>query len=133
MSARVYCVTGTRSPLSTLDRAVIGMVWNGDGLDDNEGRDELHHGGAKGVDLFVADLASSYGYRVEPHEADWDRFGKGAGPIRNRAMLDVARPDKLFAFPRKGLPNRGTLDCVEAALERYVNVLVTWLWEVPDA
>lgn len=121
-----YAVTGTRSNLSEADREAIGNVLKRLGLNWYAGV-PFHHGDAKGVDLYTAGLVEDWGLQPVPHPADWDRYGKPAGAIRNRLMLDIAQPELLFAFPRKGLPNKGTLDCVKAAVEREINHLVVWL------
>jgi hypothetical protein len=31
--------------------------------------------------------------------ADWKRFGRAAGPMRNERMLKEGRPDLVIAFP----------------------------------
>lgn len=45
-------------------------------------------------------------------EADWDKYGKGAGPIRNQAMVDSGA-DYFVAFRYRS--SRGTTDCIERA------------------
>ena len=55
-------------------------------------------------------------YRV--YYADWSKYGKGAGPVRNRAMVDQSLLDSGndvsamsgHAFPT--VESRGTLDCI---------------------
>jgi hypothetical protein len=37
-------------------------------------------------------------FELHRFEADWDRWGKAAGPIRNAEMLDNAREGLVFAF-----------------------------------
>lgn len=49
-------------------------------------------------------------------EAEWDRFGKAAGPVRNRSIVDQV--GALIAFPG----NDGTADCVKYALKQKVPV-----------
>lgn len=49
---------------------------------------------------------------VEPNPADWDHFGKAAGPMRNQLMVDLGA-DVCLAFPFPD--SRGTTDCMEKA------------------
>jgi len=51
---------------------------------------------AKGADSLGEQYASERGYAVERFPADWQQYGKAAGPIRNRLMADNA--DALIAF-----------------------------------
>ncbi len=67
-----------------------------------------------GVDKFARDLAEVWGWEVDPCPADWDRFGNGAGPLRNRLMCEKGA-DELFAFPGPG--SKGTINCMEIAYE----------------
>lgn len=56
-------------------------------------------GGARGADEFAIEWASMRGFRWHRFEADWDRFGKRAGVIRNKEMLEEGEPDLVVAFP----------------------------------
>jgi hypothetical protein len=78
------------------------------------------HGGARGADALVDEAARAKGHPVEVFPADWKRHGKGAGPIRNQAMLD-AGADFVVAFPG----GRGTADMVRRAREAGVPVIET--------
>lgn len=78
---------------------------------------KLHHGGCTGADALAARWAHANGVPTRAWPADWRRGGSG-GPIRNRAMLDGAKPDGVVAFPG----NDGTADCIEAAEERGIPV-----------
>lgn len=52
--------------------------------------------------------------------AQWSKFGKSAGPIRNRQMLRDGAPDLVVAFLA---PNsRGTKDMINAAKKAGVPV-----------
>ena len=68
------------------------------------------HGAARGADTLAGDIAAFWGLTVEAHPAEWDKHGKGAGPIRNQKMLD-AGADLVVAFPG----GAGTSDMVGRA------------------
>jgi hypothetical protein len=51
--------------------------------------------------------------------ADWERHGRKAGPIRNRTMLAVGKPDLVVAFPGR----RGTEHMVAIARNANVPIL----------
>lgn len=70
------------------------------------------HGGADGADACAGVSAVAMGLREEIHPADWKAHGKGAGPIRNAAMVALGA-DVCLAFPMPG--SRGTWDCVQRA------------------
>lgn len=79
------------------------------------------HGDAAGADRIAGDVAIEQGWEIDVYPADWDRYGKRAGPIRNSAML-VKRPDICVAFPIPG--SRGTWDMVHKAEAALVPTLV---------
>lgn len=43
-------------------------------------------GGAKGADSLAERYAKEKGYLVEVFKADWKKYGRAAGPIRNEEM-----------------------------------------------
>jgi YspA, cpYpsA-related SLOG family len=47
-------------------------------------------GGARGADMLGALVCHEAGIPVRLFPADWDTFGKAAGPIRNRQMAEYA-------------------------------------------
>jgi hypothetical protein len=75
------------------------------------------HGDATGADYIVDRVARSYGYTVLPYPANWKLYGNGAGPIRNRQMLDENKDTSLvLAFHDNLLGNsKGTLHMVRYA------------------
>jgi hypothetical protein len=79
----------------------------------------LIHGGAAGADRMAAAWAKRHGIPVETYFADWQTFGRKAGPIRNQEMLDDGKPDLVLAFPG----GRGTADMVARAERAGVNVV----------
>jgi hypothetical protein len=56
-------------------------------------------GGAKGADLGALHWARHNAVPVETYRADWDKYGKRAGYIRNVQMLNEGKPDLVIAFP----------------------------------
>jgi hypothetical protein len=50
----------------------------------------LLHGGARGADRAIGRAAHQLGWRVQSLAADWRRYGRSAGPIRNRRLLQQA-------------------------------------------
>lgn len=79
------------------------------------------HGTARGADIIAADYAYSLGFEVEHYPADWKRYGKKAGIIRNLEMLD-ARPNLVFAFWDG--KSRGTKHVIDEARKRRIHVEV---------
>jgi hypothetical protein len=68
-------------------------------------------GEASGADSIATDFAvvNLTGYSGYP--ADWEKYGKSAGPSRNTKMLVDGKPDMVIAFPG----GRGTADMVRKA------------------
>jgi hypothetical protein len=56
-------------------------------------------GGAKGADTLAGYWAVNNGVPVEEYKAEWDKYGKKAGYLRNQKMLDEGKPDLVVAFP----------------------------------
>lgn len=73
----------------------------------------LIHGGADGADRIAGWVAAELGMHVIAVPADWDRYGRAAGPIRNQQMIDL-NPDFVYAFRTYGR-SRGTDDLVRRA------------------
>lgn len=53
-------------------------------------------GGARGADTLGEKYAQDEGFSLEVFPANWNKFGKSAGFIRNEQMAEVA--DALIAF-----------------------------------
>lgn len=67
-------------------------------------------GMALGADTLAVEFADWYGIPTLKFPADWDRYKKGAGPIRNQQMIDEGKPNLCVAFL---MPNsRGTRDMI---------------------
>lgn len=59
---------------------------------------EIIHGGARGADMHAGKWAHEYGVKTTIFEAQWNKHGKAAGPIRNQRMLDEGKPDLVVGF-----------------------------------
>lgn len=80
-----------------------------------EGVTVVIEGEAPGADTLARLAAEQLGIPVLPFPADWDRYGRGAGPLRNQQMLDEGRPDLVLAFTEDLNSSRGTADMVAHA------------------
>ncbi len=82
----------------------------------------IMHGSSGNADWCANEVAGLLGLPTKGFPAQWDRYKKQAGPIRNRKMLDE-KPDLVLAF-RKGGPklSPGTTDCGEEAERRGIPV-----------
>ena len=77
------------------------------------------HGKAAGADTLAGEWADANGIEVWAFPANWERDGRGAGPIRNQAMLDASKPGGVVAFPG----GSGTADMVRRAEAAGVKVM----------
>lgn len=55
------------------------------------------HGGAKGADSLAGDWAEQEKLNIIVIKANWDLYGKSAGMIRNKQMLEL-KPNVVIAF-----------------------------------
>lgn len=68
-------------------------------------------GVADGADALGERYARENGFAIERYPADWEQYGKSAGPIRNREMAQVA--DYVICFWDG--ESRGTKSMIEFA------------------
>lgn len=79
-------------------------------------RSTIIHGGAYGADGLAGNLAHVLGLRVRVFKAEWERYGKRAGPIRNALMIADGEPEIVFAYTDDLSQSHGTRDMVKKAL-----------------
>lgn len=58
--------------------------------------DVIISGGARGVDRIAEHVARERGMQTIIYPADWEKYGKSAGMIRNREIIEAA--DKVVCF-----------------------------------
>lgn len=85
------------------------------------------HGAARGADTIGGEVARELGIPVHEFPADWDRYGKGAGYIRNSRMLKEGQPDLVLAFTEELVGGTGQM--VKLARKADVEVRVHGLVE----
>lgn len=79
-------------------------------------------GGASGADAIGEQYAKENGFKVEKHPADWKKYGRAAGPIRNKQMAEIS--DYVICFWDN--KSRGTKSMIEYAkkLNRRVKIKI---------
>jgi hypothetical protein len=68
-------------------------------------------GGARGADYLARKWAQEFNFPYEQYDADWDKYHKAAGLIRNDLMLHDSNAEVVLAFPG----GRGTFDMMQRA------------------
>jgi hypothetical protein len=76
---------------------------------------EVIEGGAPGADQLGGTWAMNNGIALRVFPANWKKYGKAAGPIRNQQMLDEGLPDMVVAFYHNKASSKGTKDMVGRA------------------
>jgi len=82
---------------------------------------EVIHGNAAGADRLGASCAIELNIPIRSFPANWSAYGRAAGPIRNRQMLDE-KPDLVLAFHSNIEASKGTKDCITEAAKRGIPV-----------
>lgn len=82
------------------------------------------HGGCKGADSIAGYLAFNCGFHVRIFKANWSKYGKAAGPIRNQQMLDEGKPNLVVAFHNALESSKGTMDMVSRARNAGITTIV---------
>lgn len=80
---------------------------------------EIVEGEARGADKLGAQAARNLGIpeeRIKKYPAEWNRYGNGAGPVRNAQMYREEEPNLVLAFhPDIFGKSKGTKDMAKTA------------------
>jgi YspA, cpYpsA-related SLOG family len=91
----------------------------------------LIHGDCRGADKLSGIAAKELGFSLSVKPADWDKYNKAAGPIRNKEMIKEALeyqtqgiPTLVLAFHDSLEESKGTLNCVNEAKKQGLKVIL---------
>lgn len=119
---KVFLVTGDRkySNINNI-REVLSKYKNNKCL--------LIHGACKGADLLAHQVATELNFTIQSFPANWNKYGKAAGPMRNMQMLTEMLKYKregmetfVLAFHDNIAESRGTKNCIKCAMKYGFNV-----------
>ena len=87
---------------------------------------EIVHGACYGVDLTADRIAREMGFTVWSFPADWNQYGRAAGPIRNKQMLDFAGQGQVvvYLFHKNIEQSKGTKNMMNQAKKKGVPVFL---------
>ncbi len=77
-------------------------------------------GGAKGVDSLAERFADENELKKKIYKADWSKYGRAAGPVRNQQIVENS--DAMIAFATRD--SNGTKNSVKLAVKKGIPVLV---------
>jgi len=80
-------------------------------------------GGAKGADSLAREYANERNLPLEEIHADWNTYGKQAGPVRNTHIATLCT--HILAFPSQ--TGKGTQDTIKKAKARKKKVTVHFI------
>ena len=84
------------------------------------------NGLARGADSIADEIARKFlpDGNVLGFPADWTKYKKAAGPIRNKQMLIEGQPDLVIAFHQNIEESKGTKNMVEQSRKASVPVVI---------
>lgn len=82
--------------------------------------DEIISGGARGVDTLACEYAIKNNIKFILFRADWNKYGKSAGYIRNDIMAKAG--DELVAFHDGS--SKGTVNMIERMTFQHKKVII---------
>ena len=129
MTGRILLITGSRSfanwPSVEIYK-IFDLIFKKFKFDPWAG-DRVLVGGAPGIDMMMLNYMTNLGFHNNDRymhaydimKAEWDKYGKAAGPIRNTKMVDKCT---MGAAVWDG-ESKGTLDCI-TKLEKQGKLLI---------
>lgn len=81
--------------------------------------ERIIEGGARGADALAADWAHHNNIPSSRYIANWNKYGRSAGTLRNKVMLDEGKPTIVIAFPG----GFGTANMIKQAKNAHIKVI----------
>ncbi len=85
---------------------------------------EIISGGCRGADTYGEEYALARKISVKRFPAEWDKYGRAAGPIRNRQMLEYATAGNATVIAFWDGKSKGTMNMIQTAQKQGANVHV---------
>ena len=79
-----------------------------------------------GADPIIRDISKELGIPGRVYIADWGKFGRPAGPLRNRRMVESVKPSRVVGFLRSDRENRGTKNLLLLAERSNISTIEIW-------
>ena len=83
---------------------------------------EIVQGGANGVDALALQYAQENHILYKTFNADWNKYNRAAGPIRNEQMAKYG--EVLIAFKNQEHPTRGTENMIQTASKYNLKIFI---------
>jgi len=115
-------VAGTRTfnDYILLERTILS-IYKSKGL--HRADVEIISGGARGADALGEQFAKKYGLKLTVFPADWNKYDKKAGPIRNIQMAEYAQENGILIAFWDGV-SRGTKHMIDTARKYGLEVFI---------
>ena len=82
------------------------------------------NGACRGADKMSTSIAEKLGFECREYPANWDKYGRRAGPIRNQEMLNKEKPHFVIAFHENIKASKGTRDMIHKAKKEQIPVIL---------
>ena len=86
-------------------------------------------GGAAGADELAKDYALEHGLQYIEFPADWEKYGRAAGPKRNDEMVKFIKEKNGTALYFWDGESKGTKHCIESARKNGIDVTI---WDTAE-
>ena len=79
---------------------------------------------AKTLGMTLISSKENDNYNNPGFPADWKKYGRAAGPIRNKQMLNEGKPDLVLAFHTNIENSKGTKSMIQIAKKSEIKIIL---------